>query len=312
MLGRELAAVCREGAAGVPGAEVFALDIEEIDITDRPGVSRVLEGLRPELVINAAAYTDVDGCETNPELAERVNALGPANLAGACWALGCRLVHVSTDYVFDGRKGSPYVPDDPIGPPSEYGRTKADGERRVREILKDHVIVRTSWLFGVHGKNFVKTILRLAGERDELRVVDDQVGCPTYAPDLARALLTLGRGRWRGTYHFCNDGACSWFEFATEIVRLGGGGARVVPMTTAELDRSAARPAYSVLDTETLTRDTGIRPRRWQEALAECVSALQPPTGPPFARCQGPVAGPFGNPHSLTTDGELVPHTGPG
>jgi dTDP-4-dehydrorhamnose reductase len=227
--------------------------------------------LRPSLVINAAAYTDVDGCETHESDALAVNATGPANLAEACGQCGARLVHVSTDYVFDGIKGTPNLPDDPIAPQSAYGRTKADGERRVRELLPDgHVIVRTSWLFGMHGKNFVKTILKLAAERPELRVVTDQVGCPTYAPDLAAALLICGLSATTGTFHFCNAGACSWNEFAAEIVRLTGAPCRVLPRTTAELNRPAKRPAWSVMSTESFTDATGVEPRPWPQALSEC------------------------------------------
>ena len=258
-----------------------------------------------------------------------VNADGPANLARACGRHGARLVHVSTDYVFDGRKTSPYLPEDPIDPQSVYGRSKAEGERRIRDILDDYAIVRTSWLFAAGGKNFVKTILKLASEREELRVVTDQVGRPTYAADLAEALVVVGEqsavsgerkktesrntesrksmrnvetgggsqpsavsgqrsaiSEWRsalntqhlplgGTYHFCNAGACSWFEFATEIVRMGGRRCRVLPTTTGEFPRPAKRPAYSVLSTESLERDFGIRPRDWREALAVCVREME-------------------------------------
>jgi dTDP-4-dehydrorhamnose reductase len=283
--------ICVVGAAGQLGHElvrpqpvcgtepslvVQGLDLPEMDITRTESVQRTLERLRPRTVINAAAYTDVDGCESNSQAAYAVNATGPANLAEACRQIGAKLVHVSTDYVFDGRKRTPYEPEDAVNPQSIYGKSKAEGEQRVREILADHVIVRTSWLFGLHGKSFVKTILRLAAEKPELRVVVDQVGCPTYAVDLATAILVLGMSSRRGTYHFCGAGACSWFEFAVEIVRVAGMRTPVRPMTTAELSQAAPRPAYSILDTSVTTDHTGLVPRPWQEALAECLDQLHP------------------------------------
>lgn len=270
MLGRELVAACAR--AGLD--DVHALDLPEIDITDAAATAGVIGGLRPALVINAAAFTNVDGCETQQDLAMAVNGRGPGNLAAACRACEARLVHVSSDYVFDGCKREPYLPDDPVNPMSVYGRSKAEGDRFVRETLPDHAIVRSSWLFAAGGSNFVKTILRLSRERDELRVVNDQVGRPTFARDLAEALLRLGRSRRTGTYHFCNAGACSWQEFAAEIVRQSGSRVPVRPMTTAELNRPAPRPAYSVLSTDSFTADTGLSPRPWPEALAECLAQL--------------------------------------
>ncbi len=276
MLGRELVRLSHEERLRVPPIR-HALDVEEIDIADAGRVFETLERLRPRILINAAAYTDVDGCESHEDLAWAVNADGPANLARACAACRCRLIHVSTDYVFDGSRSSPWLPNDPVRPLSAYGRSKAAGDESIRRILPDHAIVRTSWLFGVHGRNFVKTILRLAGERDELTVVTDQIGRPTYAADLAETLLRLSVTRHCGTYHFANSGVCSWNEFAQEIIRLSGGRIRVLPMTTAELARPAARPAYSVLDTDRIERDLAIRPRHWKEALAECVAILRQP-----------------------------------
>jgi dTDP-4-dehydrorhamnose reductase len=186
---------------------------------------------------------------------------------------------VSTDYVFDGTKGEPYLPDDSIQPQSAYGLSKAEGDRLIRENLSDHVIVRTSWLYAAHGTNFVLTMLRLAGERSELRVVDDQVGCPTYARDLAAVLLRLGLGKWTGTYHFCNAGVSSWNVFAKEILKLAGSSVPVLPMSTRDLNRPARRPACSVLSTRELTIATGLRPRAWREALAECMGEVQRRTG---------------------------------
>lgn len=271
MLGRELIRACEMSGGRL---EYNALDVEEIDIANAESTAAVFERLRPRLVINAAAYTNVDGCETERELAMAVNARGPENLARCCRTRGARLVHVSSDYVFDGTKRAPYLPDDPVNPQSVYGQSKAEGDRGVRNRLEDHVIVRSSWLYAAHGTNFVRTMLRLAGERSELRVVNDQIGCPTYARDLAGALLLLGLGTWRGTFHFCNAGACSWHEFASEILRLAGSEVPVLPMTTGELNRPAPRPAYSVLGTDRFAEHTGVRPRAWRDALVECLREM--------------------------------------
>lgn len=277
MLGCELVRTCRER---LPEAEIHAFDLPELDITDAAAADRALGTLSPCLVFNAAAYTDVDGCESHPDLARAVNVEGPHNLARSCRAYGSRLIHLSTDFIFDGRKRSPYLPDDEPHPLSVYGATKEQGERCVRNALPDHLIVRTSWLFGVRGRNFVKTILRLAEEREELQVVDDQIGCPTYAPDLAEALLELGSKTLSGTYHFCNAGSCSWHEFANEILRCAGKVTPVKPISTNQLKRPAVRPAYSVLDTASFEMATGITPRPWQEALRECLVALLQPSTP--------------------------------
>jgi len=271
MLGRELVAAYQRESV-----DLSALDVDDLDIRDADRVAALMAEHRPDVVINAAAYTDVDGCEAHADLAFAVNAEGPAHLAAACRVHGCRLVHVSTDFVFDGRKATPYLPDDPVQPLNVYGQSKAEGDRRIRERLDDHMIVRTSWLFGFHRRNFVKTILELAEEREELRVVADQVGCPTYANDLAAALMALERSGLTGTYHFCNAGCCSWYEFATEIVRVSAAACRVLPTTSRDFKRPAVRPAYSALSTDRLTRDTGLRPRPWREALAECVWELRP------------------------------------
>jgi dTDP-4-dehydrorhamnose reductase len=282
--------ICIVGAAGQLGRELVrpyetcatesavltqGVDLPELDITQPDSVSAALERWRPRAVINAAAFTDVDACESQHEKAYAVNAVGPGNLAKACRVNGIKLVHVSTDYVFDGGQRTPYEPEDLPNPQSVYGKSKAEGEGRVREALPDHIIVRTSWLFGVHGKNFVKTILRMASERDELRVVADQTGRPTYAADLAAVLLALAQSDLTGTYHFANAGVCSWHGFAGEIVRLWGLVKPVRPIDSEKLDRPAPRPAYSVLDTQKLTDHTGIAPRPWQEALTECLRLLK-------------------------------------
>lgn len=250
--------------------DLTALDIAELDITNPARTLQTVRRLSPQLVINAAAYTDVDGCETEKELAWQVNGQGPANLAEACREAGAVLVQISTDYVFPGTGIRPYREDDPTGPRSVYGMSKLAGEENVRRLCDRHYIVRTAWLFGRHGHNFVKTMLRLAGERDVLAVVDDQTGSPTYTRDLAEAIARLISRPVYGTYHITNSGICTWYQFCREILAGAGiTGIEVKPVTTAELNRPAPRPAYSVLDNRAW-RQLGWPPlRHYSEALRD-------------------------------------------
>lgn len=248
------------------GAEARGVDIEDIDITSMESVQKVLVTLKPRVVINAAAYTDVDGCESNQELAMQVNGEGVAHLALISKEIGAKLVQISTDYVFDGGKGSPYLEDDPPRPLSVYGESKLAGEMNAC-FNPDHLIVRTQWLYGLHGKNFVETMLRLAAEKKELSVVDDQIGSPTWTVDLSLAIKSLIDKGCSGTYHAANGGFCSWNEFARAIFAEAGMGITVNPMSTAELGRPAPRPLYSTLDCGKLNRDAGFQPQPWQEAL---------------------------------------------
>ncbi|MEW6682298.1 MAG: dTDP-4-dehydrorhamnose reductase [Nitrospirota bacterium] len=242
----------------------------EADITDASIVARIADA-RPEVVIHAAAYTDVDGAESNPDRAYAVNADGTRNVAQGAAKVGARLVAISTDYVYDGTKTTPYREEDPVAPRSAYGASKLAGEREALLAKPDAVILRTAWLYG-EGKNFVRTILRLASERDELRVVSDQVGSPTAADDLAAAIRSLLDTRAAGIYHAVNSGSCSWHEFAVTILDLAGYNRRVVPIASTELARPAPRPAYSILDCTKLAR-LGIRLRPWQAALADYLRA---------------------------------------
>jgi dTDP-4-dehydrorhamnose reductase len=248
--------------------DVRGVDIGEIDITSLQSVDEVLGGLKPQVVINAAAYTDVDGCETNKELAVQVNGEGVAHLALVTRQIGARLVQVSTDYVFDGSKGTPYLEDDPPGPLSVYGESKYAGELNAR-LNPDHLIVRTQWLYGLHGKNFVETMLRLATEKQELAVVDDQIGSPTWTVDLSLAIKALLDSGCTGIYHAANSGFCSWNEFARAIFSESGIPMTVNPLSTAELNRPAPRPLYSTLDCGKLARDAGFQPQPWRDALKE-------------------------------------------
>jgi dTDP-4-dehydrorhamnose reductase len=258
MLGQELMGLLGDAARGV--------DVEEIDITDLESVQRVLLTLKPRVVINAAAYTDVDGCQSNPDLAMQVNAEGAGFLAMVSKEIEAKLVQVSTDYVFDGKKGAPYVEDDLQSPLSVYGESKLGGEMNTW-LNPDHLVVRTQWLYGHGGKNFVETMLKLGSERSEVSVVDDQVGSPTWTYDLALAIKALLDKGCSGTYHAANSGFTSWNGFAKEIFRLAEMNVEVQPMTTEQLGRPAPRPLYSTLDCSKLAQDTGLVLQPWQEAL---------------------------------------------
>lgn len=249
MLGQDVAA-----AARAAGHEVVALARAELDVTDAAAVADAVERAQPAAIVNCAAWTDVDGAEADPDGARAVNADGPGHLARAAAAAGARLVHVSTDYVFDGARPAdapPYVESDPTGPRSVYGATKLAGEQAVAAAGGSHAIARTAWLFGAGGANFAATMLRLAGERGEVTVVDDQVGCPTATAHLAPALVALAVGAaagLEGVVHLAGGGApVSWCGFAREIFRQAGVDCHVRPCTTAEMPRPAPRPAFSAL-----------------------------------------------------------------
>jgi len=250
--------------------EVTGVDIEEGDITEPEVAGRLVGRARPQAVVHCAAYTDVDRSESEPEKAYRVNADGAGSVAAACRDAGCAMVYLSTDYVFDGKSQRPYKEDDKPAPLGVYGASKLDGERRVREATPRHFIVRTSWLFGLRGRNFVDTIIRLAQDRDTLEVVNDQVGSPTFTRDLSRGLALVVESDRFGTYHACNDGTCSWFDFAREILRAWGNTrTRVLPTDSAKLGRPAKRPALSVLDTKLFRSTFGLAMPHWKDALAE-------------------------------------------
>lgn len=227
--------------------DLYPFDLD-MDITDYVSVMRQVADISPETIINCAAMTNVDGCESCIKDAYRVNAIGAQNLALAARATGSSLVSVSTDFVFDGTKNTPYDEFDVPKPASVYGRSKYAGEQLVRMVCPEHYIIRTAWLFGNNGQNFVKTMLRLSGERDELTVVDDQLGSPTFSLDLARRISDLMGTGWYGTYHVTNSGSTSWNGFAKSILSAAGQNPdKVKPMSSAELNRPAPRPAYSVL-----------------------------------------------------------------
>ncbi|MHB1132316.1 MAG: dTDP-4-dehydrorhamnose reductase [Chloroflexota bacterium] len=254
--------------------EVIAPPEAEFDITDWPTALRVVTVVRPDVVLNAAAYTDVDGCEAKPDLAYKVNALGPRHLASACLSSGAALLHISTNCVFDGNATRPYLEFDPVNPISVYGASKQAGDIAVRDVLARHYIVRTAWLYSALGRNFVKTIIRLSAERPGLDMVADEISSPTYAPDLALALEAVIAEPLYGTYHFVNEGECSRLQFAAEIARLAGREDYPLrPISLSEYPRPSRPPLYSPL-ANTCGGAVGITLRPWQAALAELVPQL--------------------------------------
>ena len=270
MLGQDVVA-----AAAAGGHELAALAHGELDITDQRAVADAVARARPDVVLNCAAWTDVDGAESSPDAADAVNGTGAGVVAEAAAAGGAWTIHVSSDYVFDGEKREPYVESDSAAPLSAYGRSKLAGEHAVAAAAPDaHTIVRSSWLFGAGGKSFPKTILKLASERDELTVVEDQVGCPTFTGHLAGAIVSLCEREVPGVVHVAASGQCSWFELAAEICAQAGLRCRVTPGRTADLGRPAPRPAYSVLRSE--RGEQVPRLADWHEGLADFLQARVP------------------------------------
>jgi len=281
----QLARAMIELAPAAADVTAFAVGRPALDLTAPASVLSALADFKPDVIVNAAAYTAVDRAEQEPAAAMALNADGPGRLAEAATRRSAVLIHISTDCVFDGAKPTPYVEDDPTIPLSAYGRSKLAGEEAVRAAADRHIILRTSWVFSPYGANFVRTMLRTAGERDELHVVDDRIGCPTYAPHLAAAILGIARAvtsapdrvSW-GTYHAAGTGAVSWCGFAREIMRVsaahGGPSVPVVPITTAEYPNAAERPVNSRLDCSKLAQNFGISLPPWQDGLAQCVERL--------------------------------------
>ena len=265
--------------------DVIAPYHHQMDITDFHAVKNFIAHHQPACVINAAAYTQVDKAEVEASLAFAVNKTGCMHLAQICAKNAIPLFQVSTDYVFNGHRNTPYLESDPISPIGVYGRSKAAGESEIRSNLKEHIILRTSWLYGVHGQNFVKTILKLAAQKNPIRVVSDQYGSPTNAGDLAKAILAMA-DKWRqqsampwGTYHYCGQGIVSWYEFAEAIMVLARqyGGIkthRIEPIATADYPTKARRPAFSALDCHLIKKHFGIAPKPWRQSLPSTIQNL--------------------------------------
>lgn len=256
----------------------FFTDVDTLDICDPNAVERCFDANGIDVCINCAAYTAVDKAEDDRELAEKVNVQAPRILANCCKRHQATLFHVSTDYVFDGNGIRPYREDDPTDPVSVYGKTKRDGELAVQASGCNYIIVRTAWLYSSTGKNFVKTMLSLADTRDEINVVNDQRGCPTWASDLAQAIVTLmnryGLGPVQEVFHFTNEGQITWYEFAQAIMEIAGKHCKVNPIATDQYPTKAVRPAYSVLDLSKIKEVTGMTVPFWRDSLAKCIEEI--------------------------------------
>lgn len=262
----------RELTARLPNA--IATDADALDITDFDAVKKFVTTNNIDTIINCAAYTAVDRAESDVDLATRVNVIGPENLAKT----GCKLVHISTDYVFDGTSHTPYKTTDTPNPTSVYGKTKLAGERAILQNNSNAIIIRTAWLYSTYGNNFVKTMLRLGAERETINVVCDQIGTPTYAGDLADAIVKILpqiNHETAGIYHYTNMGVCSWYDFATAIMELGGRKCTVNAIPTSEYPTPATRPFYSVLDKTKIIKTFGITIPHWHDALRRCLPQIQ-------------------------------------
>ena len=259
-------------------ANYIFTDVAELDIARLHDIENFVEEHKVDVIINCAAYTDVEGAERDVERAEEINVEAVANLAEVAKRSGATLIHISTDYIFGGEGKTPIREEESASPLSVYGRTKAEGEERIVASGCNYIIVRTSWLYSLYGKNFVKSILRLATERSELRVVNDQVGTPTYATDLAVVVKHLAEhkaGDVHEVYHFSNEGECSWYDFARAIVEASGAECKVEACSSAEYGATAKRPHYSVLDKSKIKRELGIEIRHWSESLSTCLAKMR-------------------------------------
>lgn len=279
-LGSELVRKCKKN-----NFSFLALDLPEFNITDMSQVEKTLDDFKPSIIINASAYTNVDEAETDSKIAFSVNSDGPANLAVSCDKNRIPIIHVSTDYVFDGTKSQPYFESDPVSPLGVYGKSKEEGESKLRSILKQHIIVRTSWLYGTYGNNFVKTMLRLGNEKEIIKVVSDQYGCPTCAADLAEAVVDISKIIaqnfkiiW-GTYHYCGLGITTWHKFAKTIFEIASQYqnykvSSVDAITTAQYPTRTKRPAFSALDCGLIKKHFGINTKPWQESLKKTIKRM--------------------------------------
>ena len=269
MLGHDLIEILKDNH------ELILTSSKTLDITDNNRVIEFICENKPDIVINSAAYTNVDGCEENQETAYSINGDGVRNLAIGCSKIDCPLVHISTDYVFNGENTRPWVEDDEIGPISVYGKSKLKGEEAILEILDKFFIIRTAWLYGINGGNFPKTMLELAKNHSEITVVYDEVGTPTYTPDLAKAISQLIDTDYYGIYHITNSGSCSWCEFARYIFEVADKDVKVIPVTASEFARPAPRPHYSVLENKKWI-ENGFKPlRNYKDAAKEYIELIK-------------------------------------
>lgn len=277
-LGQSLTTILPNG----PDFYWIRTDIQDLDISNLEAINRYLAINQADAIVNCAAYTAVDRAEEEPELASQVNTIGPANLANAAFSRQIPLIHISTDYVFPGTGHQPYRESDPNGTNTVYGRTKLEGEEAVRETGGRSVIIRTSWLYSEFGHNFVRTMLRLGQERDSIGVVNDQRGCPTYAADLAQAVIRVlkefvSKPEWPSkpiVYHFCNSGEATWYDMAAEVMHVAGLPCAVIPVSSDEYPQKAKRPAFSVMDNSLFSKTFNFEIAYWKESLTRCLRNL--------------------------------------
>lgn len=272
-LGKEL----KKLAPGFPEFDFIFLSREDMPIHHFEMVRHYFSVYAPDYVVNCAAYTAVDRAESEKDRAFQINGEAVGVLAAICKELGTKLVHISTDYVFDGTAISPYKEDDTPNPQSVYGASKLEGEKQALHFNPNSIIIRTSWVYSEYGKNFVKTMLKLMSEKEEVNVVYDQLGSPTYAADLAEVILQIiHSGKWQpGIYHYCNEGIISWYDFAVAIKKLTGSTCKINPIPTSQYPTAAKRPAYSALDTSKIITVYGIRAKNWKDSLGACINFLQ-------------------------------------
>ena len=299
------------------GTTVHGVRHEQLDIAEAPAVESFIRDYRPDVLINAAGFTRVDDAEKEREMAERANATGPAVLAAACRAVGAWLLHVSTDYVFDGHRSQPYSPAAAVNPLGVYGKTKLAGERAVsRELPERHTVVRTSWLYAPEGRNFLTTMLRLMGSRPQLAVVSDQIGAPTSVTGLASVLWAFAPRRSAGLYHWCDSGVASWYDFAVaiaeEAVSLGvlTAGPTILPISSAEYPTAAPRPAYSLLDKRETERLLGLAAPHWRYALRGTLRSLACRSAPTLSACSSRAVRVLSVPISATIGAHVILPTG--
>lgn len=276
-LGNELRRLCKN----FPGLEFIFTDVDMLDITNPDAVSVFMEASKPAIVVNCAAYTNVEGAEDDVKSARKINALAPQVLAAACAMQDSFLIHVSTDFVFDGETSVPYKEDDETNPLSVYGSSKLEGEEKIRSVFDDYVIIRTSWLYSEYGNNFVRKIIAKGKDQESIGIVNDQFGSPTYARDLANCIIDMiiksilnPTAYLPGVYHYANQGSCSWAEFTKEIFHLAEIDCAVEGISSEEFPTKAKRPKYSVLDTTKVRNSFGIGIPNWRDSLKECISVI--------------------------------------
>jgi dTDP-4-dehydrorhamnose reductase len=259
-----------------PRYSFIFLSKSDLDISNPVQVEKTVTSHNPDYLINCAAYTAVDKAEEDKETAYRINVEAVGILASICTKLGVKLVHISTDYVFDGKSQKPYTEDDPVKPINTYGETKLLGELQAMSNCSDSIIIRTSWVYSSYGNNFVKTMIRLLTEKEEIRVIEDQIGSPTYAADLADTIMQIiDSGKWiPGIYNYSNEGKISWYEFASEIKVLIHSYCRIIPITTAEYPTAARRPKFSLLSKDKIEKVYGVNPKDWKQSLKNCINKM--------------------------------------